>query len=180
MKAHPQSAISFLVVSACCLLVLRVLHPTLLLTDTTPAGGDMGAHVWGPAFLRDHLLPKGRLFGWTPDWYAGFPAFQFYMVIPTLMIVALDVLLPYGVAFKLVSVVGLLTLPIAAWAFGRLAQRALPRARAVGRGHVAVHVRRHMEHLRREHRLNARRRVLLLHRVERLPRLLRHADPRTA
>ena len=34
----------------------------------------MGAHVWGPAYLRDHLLPHGRLTGWTPDWYAGFPA----------------------------------------------------------------------------------------------------------
>ncbi len=38
-----------------------------LLTDSTPAGGDMGAHVWGPAFLRDHLLPHGQISGWTPD-----------------------------------------------------------------------------------------------------------------
>ena len=59
--------------------------------DTTPTGGDMGAHVWGPAYLRDHLLPNGRLVGWTPDWYAGFPAFQFYMVLPSLAIVMLDV-----------------------------------------------------------------------------------------
>ena len=51
----------------------------------------MGAHVWGPAFLRDHLLTDGRLSGWTPDWYAGFPAYQFYMVVPSLLIVALDV-----------------------------------------------------------------------------------------
>ncbi|HVE94901.1 MAG TPA: hypothetical protein VNB24_08285, partial [Acidimicrobiales bacterium] len=41
------------------------LHPSLLFADTTPAGGDMGAHVWTPAFLRDHLLPHGRLTGWT-------------------------------------------------------------------------------------------------------------------
>ena len=34
----------------------------------------MGAHVWGPAYLRDHLLPNGRITGWAPDWYAGFPA----------------------------------------------------------------------------------------------------------
>ena len=56
----------------------------------TPAGGDMGAHVWGPAFLRDHLLPDLRISGWTPDWYAGFPAYHFYMVVPPLLIVALD------------------------------------------------------------------------------------------
>src|SRR3954453_22129832 len=61
-----------------------------LLKDTTPNGGDMGAHVWGPIFLRDHLLPSGHLSGWTPDWYDGFPAYQFYMVLPALMVVILD------------------------------------------------------------------------------------------
>src|SRR3954468_10615626 len=61
-----------------------------ILSDNTPAGGDMGAHVWGPAFLRDHLLSHGRISGWTPDWYDGFPAYQFYMVLPALMVVALN------------------------------------------------------------------------------------------
>ncbi len=102
------------------------LQPHLLLADTTPTGGDMGAHVWGPAYLRDNLLPQGRLSGWAPDWYAGFPAYHFYMVVPSLFIVALDVLLPYGVAFKLISVSGLLTLPVAAWALGRLARMPFP------------------------------------------------------
>ena len=97
------------------------LHPGLLLADTTPAGGDMGAHVWGPAWLRDHLIPSGRLTGWTPDWYAGFAAYHFYMVIPSLAIVALDVFLPYGVAFKLVTVSGLVSLPLCAVAMGKLA-----------------------------------------------------------
>src|SRR5690242_18768316 len=49
--------------------VLLQLGPRNLVLDTTPAGGDMGGHVWGPAFLRDHLLPSFRLTGWTPDWY---------------------------------------------------------------------------------------------------------------
>ena len=118
--------ITLVVVGACTLFVLFQLQPRLLLTDTTPAGGDMGAHVWAPAYLRDHLLPQGRLTGWSPDWYAGFPAFHFYMVVPSLMIVALASVIPYGVAFKLVSVSGLLTLPAAAWAFGRLAGLRFP------------------------------------------------------
>src|SRR3954454_24524125 len=79
-----------------------------ILTDNTPAGGDMGAHVWGPAFLRDHLLPHGRITGWTPDWYAGFPALHFYFPLPSLLIVLADLALPYTVAFKLVTVLGLL------------------------------------------------------------------------
>ncbi|MEL7209163.1 MAG: hypothetical protein AAGK32_13180, partial [Actinomycetota bacterium] len=105
---------------------LGQLQPDLLVADTTPTGGDMGAHVWGPAYLRDTLLPQGRLTGWTPDWYAGFPAYQFYMVVPSLAIVALDVVLPYGIAFKLITVVGVLTLPAAAWAAGRLARVPFP------------------------------------------------------
>ncbi|MGH9165043.1 MAG: hypothetical protein ACRDZW_05965, partial [Acidimicrobiales bacterium] len=112
---------TFIAVAGAALFVFVQLRPDLLLAGTTPAGGDMGAHVWGPAFLRDHLLPHGRLTGWAPDWYAGFPFPNFYFPIPTLLIVVVDVLLPYAVAFKLVSVLGLVSLPVAAWAFGRLA-----------------------------------------------------------
>ena len=81
----------------------------------------MGAHVWAPAYLRDHLLTNFKLSGWSMDWYGGLPLYRFYMVIPALAIVALDVILPYGVAFKLVAVSGLLLFPLACWAFGRLA-----------------------------------------------------------
>jgi len=109
------------VVVAAVAFTLVQLQPRLLVTNTTPAGGDMGAHVWAPAFLRDHLIPGGRLTGWTADWYAGFPALHFYMVPPMLAIVALNTVLPYGVAFKLVAVSGLLLFPLACWAFGRLA-----------------------------------------------------------
>ena len=98
----------------------------LVFDDTTPTGGDFGAHVWGPAYLRDHLLPSFRFNGWTMDWYAGMPAYRFYMVLPAFAILIADVVLPYGVAMKLVSVLGLITLPAACWAFGRLADFRYP------------------------------------------------------
>ena len=98
----------------------------LVFDDTTPTGGDFGAHVWGPAYLRDHLLPDLRFNGWTMDWYAGMPAYRFYMVLPALAILVVDIVLPYGVAMKLVSVIGLITLPAACWAFGRLADFRYP------------------------------------------------------
>ena len=66
------------------------LRPWLWFTDTTPTGGDLGAHVWAPAYLRDVLIGELRLTGWTHDWYAGFPAFTFYMVVPSLLVVAVD------------------------------------------------------------------------------------------
>jgi hypothetical protein len=114
------------VVVACVAFVFVQLGPPNIFSTSTPAGGDMGAHVWGPAYLRDHLLTSGRLTGWTPDWYAGFPAYQFYMVVPSLLIALLSYVLPYGVAFKLVAISGVVSLPVAAWAFGRLTRLPFP------------------------------------------------------
>ncbi|HUF33707.1 MAG TPA: hypothetical protein VMN58_10930 [Acidimicrobiales bacterium] len=121
-----ETLVSIGVVVACAAYTIAQLHPRLLVANTTAAGGDMGAHVWGPAHLRDHLLGSGRLTGWAPDWYAGFPAYVFYMVVPSLFVVALDVVLPYNIAFKLVSVAGLAALPAAAWALGRLGRLPFP------------------------------------------------------
>ena len=101
------------------LLVLAVLQPQLLVVANTPSGGDMGAHVLGPAYLRDVLLPEGRVLGWSNSWFAGFPIFYFYFPLPSLVIVALDLLLPYGVAFKVVTVIGLLAMAPATYFFAR-------------------------------------------------------------
>jgi hypothetical protein len=92
------------------LVIFIVMNPGLIFSATTPTGGDTGAHVFGPAYLRDVLLPEGRVLGWSNDWFAGFPAFYFYFPLPSLVIVLLDVFLPYGVAFKLVTTLGLLAL----------------------------------------------------------------------
>ena len=118
--------ITFVIVVGSVIFTLAQLHPNLLFSNTTPTGGDMGAHVWGPAYLRDHILPHWRLSGWAPDWYAGFPMYQFYMVIPALAVVLVNILLPYGLALKLVSISGVLSLPIAVWAFGKLSGLRFP------------------------------------------------------
>ena len=110
------------VVVASCVAVVAWLDPGGLVSTAAPTGGDMGAHVWGPAFLRDELLPSGSLRGWSPEWYAGMPAGHFYMVVPYLLVVVADAVLPsYNVAFKLVAISGVATMPAAAWLMGRLA-----------------------------------------------------------
>ena len=121
-----QYLTALFVVGGCIFAVLEVIHLDLVLRDNTPTGGDMGAHVMGPAYLRDHLLPNGQLTGWSNYWYNGFPLYRFYMVVPALMIVLLNVLLPYGVAFKIVVCLGVVSLPWCAWAFGRLARFKYP------------------------------------------------------
>ena len=126
LLAPVESFLTFFVVAFCVGFVFMNLHPGLLLANNTPAGGDMGAHVWGPAYMRDHLLSHGRLTGWTPDWYAGFPAYEFYMVLPSLAIALLSYVVPYGIAFKLVAVSGVLSLPICAWALAKLSDLPFP------------------------------------------------------
>ncbi|MGQ0825205.1 MAG: hypothetical protein ACT4OX_09310 [Actinomycetota bacterium] len=92
-----------------------------LFTNTTTNGGDMGAHVWWPNFLAENWFPKLRLSGWAPDWYAGFPAGHYYFPLPAVLVTILDAIpgVPYNVAFKLVTVSGVVALPASAYAFAR-------------------------------------------------------------
>ncbi|HUQ64486.1 MAG TPA: hypothetical protein VM121_12090 [Acidimicrobiales bacterium] len=121
-----ETLITVGVVVAAVLFVFFQLSPSLIFANTTPAGGDTGAHVWGPNFLQQHLLPQGRITGWAPAWYSGFPAYTFYFPLPALLIALLAYILPYGIAFKIVSVLGLLSLPVAAYVFGRLSGMKFP------------------------------------------------------
>src|SRR5215510_6781547 len=120
--------VDVVIVGLCVAFVLWHLQPDLLLRNTTPAGGDMGAHVWGPAYLRDHLLPHGQVAGWSPDWYAGFPAYQFYMVLPSLLIVWLNV----GIHGALAVVPAALGVGLAVVAVARRRERRVCLALAAG------------------------------------------------
>jgi len=121
-----QGVTTFAIVASLVLFTFTQLHPSQIFTSAVPTGGDMGAHVWSPAYLRDHLLPHGQLSGWSMDWYGGLPVYRYYMLPPALLIILLDSLLPYGMAFKIVAVLGILTLPVASWAFGKLARFPYP------------------------------------------------------
>jgi hypothetical protein len=122
----PETLVTLAVLATCTIFVFVQLQPSQLFKNTTPAGGDMGAHVWLPAFVKAHLIPNLRITGWAPDWYEGFPALTYYFPLPMFAIAFASYLIPYAIAFKLVTVVGLVSLPICAWAFGRLARMPFP------------------------------------------------------
>ncbi|MGD9791851.1 MAG: 6-pyruvoyl-tetrahydropterin synthase-related protein [Acidimicrobiia bacterium] len=126
VAAHAVGLTSFVIVAGSVFMVLWTLHPELILSPSTPTGGDNGAHVPTAAYLRDYLLPQGRLFGWMPDNYGGFPILQFYFPLPPLLVVLLDVVVPYGVAFKIVTALGVVTMPVSAWFLGRSAKLPFP------------------------------------------------------
>ena len=117
---------TFIIVAGCTLFVMSQLHLEDVFSSAIPTGGDMGAHVWAPAYLRDHLLNHFKLTGWSMDWYSGLPVYRFYMLPPALLVILLDLVLPYGMALKIVSILGLCTLPVCAYAFGRLGRFPYP------------------------------------------------------
>jgi hypothetical protein len=116
-----RDAVGALFAIGCVLVVtLWALHPGLLVANTLTAGGDTGAHVALPWFLRTQLLTHGHLTGWYPGWFDGFPLYTYYFVLSDLLAALGSYVIPYAVAFKLTTVLGSLLLPVCAYAMGRL------------------------------------------------------------
>ncbi len=101
-------------------IVLWQMQFHLLLTNTTTAGGDTGAHYMLPHYLGWNLLPHGQLTGWDPAWYDGFPLYTYYFLLPDSLVAIFGHIFPYNIMFKWATVLGSLLLPICAWAMGRL------------------------------------------------------------
>jgi hypothetical protein len=110
-----QRGLTVLTFGAIYIVLLKTLHWNLILTATTAAGGDMGSHHYVATFLREDLLPRGRVTGWAPGWFAGIPMLTFYFPLPYVLIALLTFPLGDQVAFKLVTVLGLLALPLTCW-----------------------------------------------------------------
>ena len=93
-----------------------------LLTRSVAAGGDTASHFYPTQIMHDVLIPNLQLTGWTMGNYAGFPIFHFYSTLPFFVIGALGYLFPLEITFKLVTLLGPTTLPLAAaylfWALG--------------------------------------------------------------
>lgn len=116
-----ESRTGFVLLGIITVLVLMWLRIDLVLTNTTPTGGDNGGHLWTADYARRELLPHFRVIGWSNDWFAGVPVLNFYFPLPTWLIVALDVVLPYNIAYKIVTILGIVSLPFAASFMGRCA-----------------------------------------------------------
>lgn len=94
-------------------ILLWYLTPSLLLKPTITAGGDTVAHYVAARYLRDYLLPNGKLVGWMPGNFAGYPLFLFYFPLAFLLIAGFSLLISFPIAFKLGTVAGTFGLPIA-------------------------------------------------------------------
>ena len=111
-------AITVITIVSVIVVTISQLHPGMLFTDTTTTGGDTGAHIAMPKYLET-LLSHGHLTGWYPGWYDGMPLYTFYFTLPDAFIAIAGWIIPYDVAFKLVTILGSVLLPVCAWACGR-------------------------------------------------------------
>ncbi len=89
--------------------------PELWLTQTWSTGGDTASQVFYAKVFMD-WLPRGKLTGWLPESFAGFPAFTFYFPFPFSLAALLQFAAGQQVAFKLVSMLPAFLLPAATYA----------------------------------------------------------------
>lgn len=114
-----------LVISAILVFIFCHIPPSLLLKDTLTVGGDTPAHSYLGSHLQNQWFQHGRLVSWANGWWCGFPMFQFYFTLPYALVALVGSVVPFNIAFKLVSVLGIAVLPVSAYASGKLAR--LPR-----------------------------------------------------
>lgn len=120
IRARREPLSAAVALTAIAVFTLAHLAPSMLLLDTVTAGGDTPAHHYLAGHLRDQLLGGGRIVSWAGGWWCGFPMFQYYFCLPYLLMALGSLVIPFNIAFKLVSVLGLLALPASCYAMGRL------------------------------------------------------------
>ena len=106
--------------------LLSYFTPACLFSKTITTGGDTPSHYAAADYLIHTLLPKGKIIGWMPGNYAGFPLFQFYFPLPFLIMALLQVSMPLQIAFKVVTVLGIFLLPLCAYGCLRLLRQPAP------------------------------------------------------
>lgn len=126
VSAGTRRTVDIAVGIALAALLLSFFRPDLLLSQTTTTGGDTGAHIYTPWYLKTHLLPQGQISGWSPDWYAGFPILHFYFPFVVAVQAVLSFAIPYEVAFKIGTVLGVFFFPVAVYLFFRLLRLPFP------------------------------------------------------
>ena len=97
-----------------------------MLSKTITTGGDTGSHYNTAVYLKEVLIPRGKIMGWMQGNYAGFPLFYHYFPLPFVLMVLLSYVIPMQIAFKIVSVLGVFLLPLCVYAAFRLLKYEFP------------------------------------------------------
>ena len=115
LRKYKSTIIDILILITIFVFLLSYFTPNLFLSKNIPTGGDMASHYYPAKYLKEVLLPKGRIVGWLQGNYAGFPLFQVYFPFPFLLMVLLSYAIPMQIAFKIISVIGVFSLPLCSY-----------------------------------------------------------------
>jgi hypothetical protein len=109
--------IIFLVILA---FIFNYIPPSLIFSKTTTTGGDTAAHYYPAWYMKTYLLPHFKISGWAQGWYAGIPMFQFYFPFTFVLISLFSIVFSLEVAFKLMTFLAIIGIPIGAYFLFRL------------------------------------------------------------
>lgn len=90
-------------------------HPELWITSTWSSGGDVASQVFYAAVFANDWFFNGKISGWLPESFAGFPAFTYYFPLPFSLIALLSPATGTQVAFKIISMSPAFLLPAATY-----------------------------------------------------------------
>lgn len=106
--------------------LLTYFNPQLLFLKTITCGGDTGSHYYSALYLKDVLLPQGKVIGWLRANYAGFPIFYHYFPLPFVVMAIIGYIIPLEISFKLITVISVLLLPIGVYFMFRFMEYEYP------------------------------------------------------
>lgn len=87
------------------------LTPKYIFSKSTTTGGDMGSHYPSAVYLKEVLMPAGKIMGWDQGNFAGYPLFYHYFPLAFIITALLSYVIPMQIAFKVVTILGVLLLP---------------------------------------------------------------------
>ena len=90
------------------IVLILFLRIDLVFENNTPTGGDMGAHIVAiDTFIKD-FMPNFQINGWSNDWFGGYPLYYFYFPLPAIVTFFLNLIFPFGIAFKIMVVLSII------------------------------------------------------------------------
>lgn len=105
----------FVKILTICILVLFFYQflPPVFWTNGPATGGDTGTHFWPLYTLYHYGFPEGVLRVWNPANLAGEPHLVHYFPLPFILMAALAIFVPIGLAFNIGTIFPVMFLPIA-------------------------------------------------------------------
>lgn len=126
LRKHKTLMIDLVAMGSIFSFLLCYFEPHLLFSKTITTGGDTGSHYYTAEYLKNYLLPRGKVSGWCQGNLAGFPMLQNYFPLPFLLMAILSWVIPLQISFKLITVLGTFLLPPCTYLFFRLLRQPFP------------------------------------------------------